>query len=170
VRLRDADDAALIQRSFSLLGKVRARAAREEAEVACLFVQEDFDAPDSRRRDAIQLRVQNALRRELVRTYYILVAWELEAWLLLFPEAISAARSAWILPNRLRGVDTGRITDPKRVMKDEVSTVAKTRYREDDAPRVVEQAVKLGLQLNPAGSNRSYDELQQAASDCCGGL
>jgi hypothetical protein len=170
VRFRDADDDALTRRSISLLGKVRARAAREEAEVACLFIQEDFDSPDSQRRDVIQRRVQNALRRELEKTYYLLVAWELEAWLLLFPEAISATRSAWILPNRLRGVDTGRITDPKRVMRHEVSTQANTRYREEDASKVVEQVVKLGLQHNPSGSNRSYDELKQATSDCCGGL
>lgn len=169
-RLRDASDAALIQRTARLEGIIRAAAARAQAEVACVFIHEDFDSLDSSRRVMIRRRVETALRRNTPRTYYILAAAEVEAWLLLFPEALSAVSSSWVVPNRLRGADTGRIADPKRVMKDEVSRAINSRYEETDAPKVFEKIVELGLLDTPTGSNRSYRELRESASDCCGTL
>lgn len=170
VRLRDARGPALTERAAKLAGFIRARAVRERADVACVFIHEDFDALDSSQRDVIKRRVQTALRQNIARTYYILATWEVEAWLLLFPDAVSAVSSSWVVPNRYRGVDTGRITDPKRVMKKEVSRTVNSRYRETDAPKVFEKVVELGLQDAPSGSNRSYCELRQSASDCCGAL
>jgi hypothetical protein len=159
-----------VERASKLAGLVRARAAREQAEVACVFIHEDFDAADSPQRDVIRTRVQESLRRNLVGVYYILATCEIEAWLLLFPDAISAVNSTWNAPNRYRGIDTGRITDPKRVMKREVSGVANSRYEETDAPRIMEKVVELDLQDVPSGSNRSYRELRESASDCCAEL
>lgn len=170
VRLRDAGDADLIERVRRLAGRIRARAEREQAEVACVFIHEDLDAPDSSQRDAIRSRVQAVLSRNIAGSHYILAAWEIEAWLLLFPDAISAVSSSWMVPNRYRGADTGRIVDPKRVMKKEVSRTANSRYRETDAPRVIDKVVELCLQNAPSGSNQSYYELRQSASDCCGAL
>jgi hypothetical protein len=170
IRLRDAGEAALSQRATKLASLVRARAARERAEVACVFIHEDFDALDSPERDTVRERVQQVLRRNPSRTYYILAAWEVEAWFLLFPNALSAVSSSWVVPHRYRGVDTGRITDPKRVMKREVSTVVNSRYAESDAPKIFEKIVELNLLDTPSGSNRSYYEARQAASDCCGEL
>jgi len=170
VRLRDAGDVALMDRARTVARRVRAGAAREQAEVACVFIHEDFDAVDSSERAAIRERVQQALRRNIGKTYYILACWEVEAWLLLFPNAISTVSSSWVVPNRYRGVDTGRINDPKRVMKQEVSTIARSRYEETDAPKIFEKAIELGLLDSPSGSNRSYRELRQSASDCCGAL
>jgi hypothetical protein len=170
VRLRDARGDTLAKRANKLAGFIRARALRERADVACVFIHEDFDAIDSSQRDVIKRRVQAALRRNIDRPYYILATWEIEAWMLLFPDALSAVSSSWVVPNRYRGVDTGRITDPKRVMKQEVSKTANSRYRETDAPKVFEKVVELGLQDTPSGSNRSFCELRQSASDCCGAL
>lgn len=53
VRLRDATGDSLAERVRKLVGKARARAAREDTDVACVFVHEDFDAPDSARRAAV---------------------------------------------------------------------------------------------------------------------
>jgi hypothetical protein len=168
VRLRDAGDVALIERAERMAGHIRARAQREQAEVACVFVHEDFDAADSAQRDTVRRRVEEILRRSFEKAYYILAAWEIEAWLLLFPDAISAVNVTWVVPNRYHGIDTGLLTDPKRVMKQVVSRSNNSRYKETDAPRVIEKVAELGLQDSRSGSNRSYSELQQAASDCCG--
>lgn len=170
VRLRDAGDADLAQRIEKLAGRIRARAEREKAQVACVFIHEDFDAVDSPQRDTIRGRVQAALRRSLANSYYILATWEIEAWMLLFPDAISAVNSSWTVPNRYRGVDTGRVADPKRLMKQEVSGKANSRYRETDAPKVFAKVAELDLQHSPSGSNRSYQELLQSAEECCGVL
>ena len=170
IRLRDAKDATLVDRAGKLAGAIRARATREQAEVACVFIHEDFDATDSPKRDAIRARVNSALRREIANSHYILAAWEIEAWMLLFPDAVSAVNATWVIPNRFRGMDTGRITDPKRAMQHEVSTVPRSRYRESDAPKIFEKIIELGLYDSPSGSNRSYCELRQSASDCCAAL
>ena len=170
VRLRAAGEAALIERVARLAGHIRARAQREQAEVACVFIHEDFDATDSPQRVATRRRVQAALRRNFPRSYYILATWEVEAWLLLFPDAITAVNLSWKVPSRYHGVDTGRISDPKRAMKQEVSRNATSRYSETDAPKVFEKLVELDLQNTPSGANRSYAELRQSASDCCGAL
>ena len=170
IRLRDAGDAALSQRIEKLAGRIRARAEREQAQVACVFIHEDFDAVDSPQRDTVRKRVQDALRRSLANSHYVLATCEVEAWMLLFPDAISAVSSSWSVPNRYRGVDTGRITDPKRVMKQEVSGRANLRYQETDAPKVFAKVAELDLQGSPSGSNRSYQELLQSAAECCGAL
>jgi len=154
IRLRDAKDATLVDRAGKLAGAIRARATREQAP----------------KRDAIRARVNSALRREIANSHYILAAWEIEAWMLLFPDAVSAVNATWVIPNRFRGMDTGRITDPKRAMQHEVSTVPRSRYRESDAPKIFEKIIELGLYDSPSGSNRSYCELRQSASDCCAAL
>lgn len=170
VRLRDARDAALGERITKLVGHIRARAERDQAEVACVFIHEDFDAIESSQRETTRTRVQEALSRKHASAFYVLATWEVEAWLLLFPEAITAVNSSWVVPRRYRGIDTGRITDPKRVMKREVSTVASSRYEETDAPKVFEKIVELDLLNTQSGSNRSYSELQQSVFECCGAL
>jgi hypothetical protein len=166
-RFREARDAVLIERVTKIAGHIRARAARAEAGVACVFIHEDLDAVDSPQRDAARRRVEEALRREFDKAYYVLATWEVEAWLLLFPDAISAVNGSWVVPNSYRGRDTGRITDPKRVMQHEVSRVANSRYEEEDAPKIFEKIVELDLLNVLSGSNRSYRELQQSVSDCC---
>jgi hypothetical protein len=167
VRLRAAGDSVLADRVKKLADHVRARAEREQAEVAYIFIQEDFDTVDSPQRDITRTRVQNALQRNFPRTYYILAAWEVEAWLLLFPDAITAVNSSWVVPRSLRGIDTGRVTDPKRTMMEKVSTSRNSRYRETDAPKVIGKVTELNLQKTLSGSNRSYSELLQTAEECC---
>lgn len=89
VPLRDASDANLKDRvrHFALL--VRAKAAREQAAVAAVFLHEDLDAVDSGRYETVRDRVQRALARELENAHYVLAVWEIEAWLLLFPEEVT---------------------------------------------------------------------------------
>lgn len=170
VRLRDAGDSALVERAAKLAGSIRARAEREQAKVACVFVHEDFDAINSSQRDIIRKRVQIALRLNFPRTFYILAAWEVEAWLLMFPDAVSAVNSSWVVPRRYRGTDTGLIADPKRAMMQEVGKARNSRYRESDAPKVIDKVVELNLVNSPSGFNLSYSELLQSAIECCGAL
>ncbi|HET9899326.1 MAG TPA: hypothetical protein VFQ44_30745 [Streptosporangiaceae bacterium] len=169
VRLRQADDATLRKRVTKLAGSVRARGVREGAEIRCVFVHEDFDETDSELRVKARHRVQGALDREFNRVYYVLAAWEVEAWLLLFPEALKEFTSAWSTPARYLGADTGLIRDPKRVMMREVSK-AGPQYRESDAPDIIQKVTDLGLHKSPSGHNRSYEEFLSSASDCCTSL
>jgi hypothetical protein len=118
VPLRDAGEENLRRRVERFAAQVRARAARERASIAAVFIHEDLDEVDSGRYDLVRGRVQRALARELEYAYYVLAVWEIEAWLLLFPEEVAAFATKWQVPASRRGRDTGRFQDPKRIFKE----------------------------------------------------
>lgn len=166
VPLRDASGATLNDRvrRFALL--VRAKAERERAPIAAVFLHEDLDDVDSKRYETVRERVQRALARELENAHYVLAVWEMEAWLLLFPEAVTSFVNGWQVPTKRRGRDTGKFQDPKRIFKDEISK-AGTRYRESDAPDIANHIVALGKHAAPIGSNRSYEAFRTDAAGRC---
>lgn len=167
VRLRCAGDDTLSKRAETLARKVRARAARENADVACVFVHEDLDGVDGPNFTAERERVQRALVQVLGKAHYVLAVEEIEAWLLLFPEALTGLVSSWKVPAQYRSRDTGTVVDPKGVMKRIVSGNAGRRYRESDAPEVLNKAAALGCLNRPAGTNRSWTQLRFDAGECC---
>lgn len=129
VPLRDASEATLNDRvrHFALL--VQAKAARERASIAAVFLHEDLDDVDSERYETVRERVQRALTRVLENAHYVLAVWEVEAWLLLFPEEVTGFITGWQIPTKRRGKDTGKFQDPKRILKEEISKTG-TRYRD----------------------------------------
>jgi hypothetical protein len=145
---------------------VRAKAARERASIAAVFVHEDLDEVDSGRYELIHGRVQRALARELANAHYVLAVWEIEAWLLLFPEEVAAFATRWQVPASRRGRDTGRFQDPKRIFKEEISR-AGARYRESDAPAIANRITVHGALSSQSGSNRSYEVFRSDAANRC---
>lgn len=166
VRLRDASQQNLSARVNKLARLVRARAAREGADLACVFVHEDLDRVDGSEYDAARARVQAALAREFGTAHYVLSVWEMEAWLLLFPDALTSVVKSWKVPAQYRNRDTGTLSDPKKVLMHKVSGASR-RYRESDAPEVLAQAVALRCVDRPEGTNRSWQQLHADAVDCC---
>ncbi|GAB3138279.1 hypothetical protein FLX08_08945 [Microbispora hainanensis] len=167
VRLRQATGQRLTDRVNKLARLARARAAREKAELACFFVHEDLDALDGEEYVRIRDRVQDALNREMNSAHYGLAAWETEAWMFLFPKALKAFVSSWEVPSKYLGRDTGKIHDPKKVLMNEIGNSSR-RYRESDAPGVLEKAVSLGSLRELSGSNRSWSDLCVNVERCCG--
>lgn len=166
VRLREASQQNLSARVNKLARLVRARATREGADLACVFVHEDLDRVDGPEYVAARARVQAALAKEFGTAHYVLSVWEMEAWLLLFPDALSGVVKSWKVPAQYRNRDTGALSDPKRILMQKVSG-APRRYRESDAPDVLAQAVALGCIDRPEGTNRSWRQLHTDAVDCC---
>jgi hypothetical protein len=166
VRLHQASGVNLSVRVGKLARLARARAEREKADLACLFVHEDLDAADGAHYVEAREKVQKALEAELGRAHYVLAVEEIEAWLMLFPGALSGYVSSWQVPAKYRGKDTGRLTDPKRILMREVSRGSRT-YRESDAPDILKKAVELGCHVAPEGVNRSWDRLRADAGHCC---
>jgi hypothetical protein len=79
VRLRLATGSNLAQRVDVLARTARARAAREDAELACVFVHEDLDGVDGDGCQSILKRVAQVIEAALGVGHYILVAAETEA-------------------------------------------------------------------------------------------
>lgn len=165
VRLRQATGGNLEKRANTLARQARARAARENADLACVFVHEDFDSVDDDKYPGIRERVDKALAAALGSAHYVLAVWEIEAWLLLFPSALSAFVSTWKVPVRYRNRNSGLITDPKRVLRQEICSGART-YRESDAAELLRRASTLPGLESPEGSNRSWDRLCQDVKEC----
>jgi len=167
VRLRLATGRRLAERVAALARMARARALRENAELACVFIHEDFDAVgDSASYPETQGRVQAALGAVFNSAHYVLTVTEAEAWLLLFPEAITAFSPSWTVPAARRNRDTGRFQDPKKIMKNEVASAAQ-RYRESMTPDIFRKAAELGLLEAPLGSNSSWHRFRESISECC---
>lgn len=166
VRLRDASPDTLSRRVGTLAKKARARAVKENADLACLFVHEDLDRPDGVEYHEIHRRVQRALRNAVSSAHYVLAVWEIEAWLLLFPNALAGLVSTWQVPEQRRNRDTGRLNDPKKILMREVSRAGR-QYRESDAPDVLAKAIDLGCVDHPAGTNRSWTQFRTDVEDCC---
>ncbi|GGP42492.1 hypothetical protein [Saccharothrix coeruleofusca] len=158
VRLRQASPQNLADRVDKLVRLAEARAARERAPIGAFFVHEDFDAIDSPDRAQVRDRVQGALTRRMPNACYVLATWEVEAWLLLFPQAVAATCSSWQVPKKYLGRDTAKVHDPKQVMAREVSRGG-PRYRESDATRIFAKAAELQELSSPAGTNVSWQEL-----------
>lgn len=165
-RLRSASQGTLSDRVKVLARKVRARAALEGTDVACVFVHEDLDRPDGDEYIEARERVQRALTSAFGSAHYVLAVAEVEAWLLLYPDAISAFVSSWQVPRQYQGRDTGMLSDPKEVMKHSVSGSG-SRYRESDAPAIFAKALALKCLGRPNGSNRSWSQFRTDARDCC---
>ena len=99
VPLRDASDDTLKKRIEHFKRLVRARAAREKATVAAIFLHEDLDKVDSDSYRAVRDRVQRAFSGELANAHgWAPAVWEIEAWLLLFPESIAHFNAGWAVP------------------------------------------------------------------------
>lgn len=165
VRLRGASPGTLAARVDTLAKKARARAARENAELACVFVHEDLDGPDGDGYVNTHDRVQRALTRALGAAHYVLAVAEMEAWLLLFPDALAGTVSSWKVPKQYRNRNTGALADPKKIMMNSVSGSARP-YRESDAPDVFAKAVALNCLDQPSGTNRSWSRLRTDVDDC----
>lgn len=166
VRLRSASGETLRSRVSVLHRKALARAERENAQLACMFVHEDWDDVDSDRCDDARTRVQTALDDVAGRSHYVLAAWEIEAWLLLFPAALKDLAGAWSVPSTYLGRDTGLLADPKRILRRECSAGSR-QYAEADAPTLLQLAVVGGYLEDPAGSNRSWSRFRAGARSCC---
>lgn len=166
VRLREASQENLSARVNKLARLARARATREGADLACVFVHEDLDRVDGAEYDAARHRVHAALAKEFGTAHYVLSVWEMEAWLLLFPDALTGVVKSWKVPAQLRNRDTGTLSDPKKILMQKVSS-ANRRYRESDAPDVLAHAVSSGCADRPVGTNRSWQQLRADAADCC---
>jgi len=167
VRLRHATGDRLTKRVATIAAKAKARAAREEADLACIFIHEDLDGPEGSTGTAIHKQVTEAVTAAFTSGHYVLAVAEIEAWLLLFPDALSSYVTGWRLPRRYLGRDTGLISDPKRVIMKEISTSGR-RYSESDAPLIFRRVVEAGDLTRPAGTNHAWRRFTDDVRKCCG--
>ncbi|WP_306324413.1 hypothetical protein [Streptomyces venezuelae] len=157
VRLRRKSGPDLSAAVKVLVGKARAKAVQQKAQLVGFVVHEDMDGFT----DSDYAKVRTAVAEELGRqcgglhTALALAAWESEGWLLLFPDAFPCVRPRWRVPAQLRGRDSGRIKEPKEELKRRLGAPL---FRESDGPLVAREALAHGLIDAPEGRNDSYSD------------
>lgn len=146
-----------------LLAQGAARLAR--ARLAGIVVHVDFDAVIDERYEARRKRLSTDLQHTFdCDTALALAADEMEAWLMLFPDAFPKVKPSWRLTEQDRRRNLGLIAGgSKELLK---ARLTQPPYRESDAPEVMKSAVEHNLvaRCEPQ-RNRSYadfaDELEK---------
>lgn len=157
VRLRRKTGPDLSAAVKALVGKARAKAVQQRAQLVGFVVHEDLDGFT----DLDYGRVRAAIAGELGRqcggfpAALALAAWESEGWLLLFPDAFPHVRPRWRVPEQLRGRDSGRVKEPKEVLRRRLGVPL---FRQSDGPLVAREALAHGLIAAPEGRNDSYND------------
>ncbi|WP_240798984.1 hypothetical protein [Streptomyces sp. A0958] len=157
VRLRRKSGPKLAAAVEALVGKARAKARQQRAELHGFVVHEDLDGYTDVHYERIRRSLTDELARQChgFRSAFALAAWESEGWLLLFPDAFPHVRPRWKVPAHLLDKDTGRVKDAKEELKRGLGPPV---FRESDGPAVAREAQQHGLIPSPRGTNRSYED------------
>ncbi|WP_306369119.1 hypothetical protein [Nocardiopsis sp. CC223A] len=168
VRLHKATGTNLTKRVRAILNKAEGVAEKQGpgTRVACLYVHEDFDAVDGPDYAAVHRRVAQEIHRQSGRGHYVLAVVEMEAWMLLFPDALPHVVKAWKVPAKYLRRDTGRLPDPKSILMRDVSGTRGRRYTESDAPDVFRVIVEQGHLDSPQGTNSSWTRFWRDVELC----
>ena len=147
-RARDRKNAVDIAEQVRLTRKLRP--------VPYVLTHRDCDAVEPAH-EALSATIEDTLAQAGITAVAATPAWEIEAWLWLWPDALVAVHAAWRRPRR-DGTDVGRIKDAKETLRRDLRP-GDGRARDDeeaDAPRVIERACAMGLLDRPAARSASW--------------
>lgn len=90
-------------------------------------------------------------------------AWEVEAWWMVFPEAVKKVCQAWREPRNWVGKDVGKVTNAKEKLAQAVQTggaAAKTKreYRESDSIDIAQNIANQNLLREFSGGSRKHQD------------
>ncbi|MGW0773978.1 hypothetical protein ACWD01_10100 [Streptomyces sp. NPDC002835] len=154
MRLNKADN-QLAPRLQVLKQLAQGLAAKEQATLLGIVVHVDLDHVIDDNYTERRKRLAADLERTFdCETALALAADEIEAWLMLFPDAFPKVKPGWKLKDRDRQRDLGRILGTKEHLK---THLGHPMYRESDAPLVMKAAVDHNLVNScQAKRNQSY--------------
>lgn len=157
VLMRDADQARLKKRGAELNAAVR----RESAPVAAVIAHEDCDAVEPAHVDLIE-KIAGQVSASGVPCVVAAPAFEMEAWLYLWPEAVAAVNSKWRRLSRTGAV--GLLVNAKETLTRDLRPAnARTPdYSESDCPRVANKVRELGIVDAHAATSASFDAFASA--------
>lgn len=134
----------------------QAQARLAQAKLAGVVVHVDFDAVVDESYVTRRKQLSDDLDQAFgCHTALALAADEMEAWLMLFPDAFPKVKQTWRLPEQDRKRNLGVIPGgSKELLK---ARLSQPQYRESDAPAIMKAAVTHGLVAAcQSDRNRSY--------------
>ncbi|MFJ4863719.1 hypothetical protein [Streptomyces sp. NPDC088748] len=136
--------------------KQYADALADTAELAGIVIHADLDGVADDGYERLRRRISEEMRGVFKGTpsALALAAYEIEAWLMLFPDAFPKVRPGW----KVREADCRRdLAKLEKAKEHLVKYLGTPAYRESDAPAIMQAAVQGGhVSHRPAGKNRSY--------------
>ncbi|MFD5463199.1 hypothetical protein ACFWIQ_10300 [Kitasatospora sp. NPDC127059] len=131
-------------------------ATKHDAQLFGIVIHVDMDGVTNsayeKTRDGLCGELQRAFTK--CNSALALAASEMEAWLMLFPDAFPKTKSSWKLNPKDARRDLGMIADAKKHLETQLRT---PQYEEKHAPSIMEQAAKHKLVTpHPAARNSSY--------------
>ncbi|MDX2524093.1 hypothetical protein [Streptomyces europaeiscabiei] len=143
-----------------------AQGLADKARLAGVVIHVDFDAVADEKYDSVRRRITEEMRgafKECCPSALALSAYEMEAWLMLFPEAFPKVKPGWQLKEAERRRDLGQIMKAKEHL---TKSLGKPPYSESHAPKIMEEAVKGGhVTARPTGNNRSFRDFADELAD-----
>lgn len=169
ILIKDADSRKVPSRVQAIVDLIEAE--RQTAEVLCVFAHEDCD-DFGPAHEALAKKIEEGFAAAGHHVHAVTPAWETEAWIFLWPEAVAAYRSKWASLDSYRGRDTGQIKDAKEALMRGLRSSGKNSsavrdYRESDAPEIAKKVREMGLATSPKGKNASYDRFRRLVMLCC---
>lgn len=142
-----------------------------ERDVVAVFVHQDCDAIEPAH-VALAARIEEVLVAAGVDAgRAVTPAWEIEAWWLLWPDAVAATRTSWRRPDDWVGREVGRIPDVKEALRRAIRPREGRRdktfpdYRESDSPAIAAKVRELGVIDAPQARSASFDAFRRKVEE-----
>lgn len=146
VLIRDAGAARARSVAADIASVVAADRVRHD--VRAVVTHQDCDAVEPAH-VALAERIESSLSAAGVDAIAATPAWEMEAWLFLWPDAVIAAFPSWRRPDGQSGKSVGRLRDAKEAFRRATRPPGRARrhrdYEESDCPRIAAKVRELRL-------------------------
>lgn len=165
ILIKEATPETLPDRASILSAIVRSEALT--ADVVCVLAHEDCDAVEPAH-VPLSRKIESAFDGEGIAAHAATPAWEMEAWLFLWPEASQKYRPKWRRPDKYNGTNVGMLTNAKEKFKAEVrprgaaARAGVRDYSETDAPMIASKVRELGIIDSPSATSNSYNRFRDA--------
>lgn len=156
--VKDLNQAKAKERAHKVIVALRARQKR--GPLRALLLHEDCDAFEPAHEDKIAT-IERHYSTAPCSVFAVVPAPMIEAWWLLFPDALPLVRASWRAPSEYVGRDTGRLAQAKKALREAVRPKGKVPgnfpdYSENDSPAIARAIVSSGRVASPQGRSLSW--------------
>lgn len=142
------------------------------ADVICVFAHEDCDAVEPAH-EGLAMKIEESMASAGHHVHAVTPAWEIEAWWLMWPDALVAYRSSWRKITKYRERNVGVVENAKEALRRELrptrgSGESRARdYRETDSPGIAKTIREGGYIASTQAKSASYDRFVESVTSCC---
>lgn len=136
------------------------------ADVVGVLAHEDCDNVEPAH-VALSEKIERLLWTQGISADAVTPAWEMEAWLFLWPDAVKTYKPKWRKPDKYNGSNVGMLSDAKEKFIRAVRPVGSAKsgvrdYSETDAPMIAAKVRELGIINSLSARSQSYERFRDA--------